>query len=338
MRTKKIISGSALVALLVWWLIVHYAPPSKTPDDKAAVTTNDSNAVLGTDVASLKKNIPETQPLLSSAERVEQIKKSLEEGKNEWRAPINFYGRVINESNSPVSAANIHFIWTDLSPTGNSEKLATSDENGFFTLLDATGKNLIVTVSKVGYYSYQPSGAAFNYSGENHNFVADQGNPIVFRLRKRGEGAALVHYDKSFRLPRDGTPVLIDLATANVTTSGQNTLQVEGWTQDSQKKEGWKYDWKCRVSVPGGGLQIYDEQFPFLAPESNYIPEDVIDMPVTNGVPWSYIVHRNFYVHTADGKFGRMIFTMVAGGDNFCELNLYFNPTGSRNLESESGK
>ncbi|HEX3625383.1 MAG TPA: carboxypeptidase-like regulatory domain-containing protein [Verrucomicrobiae bacterium] len=252
---------------------------------------------------------------------------------NEWKTPIEFFGIVEDESNNPVADAKIDFECNDLSPQGTSFYQTLSDMNGAFSINNISGLLLRVTVSKSGYYSYQPNGAFFYYAGQKQNFVPDAGNPVVFYLREKGTGTNLIHYDKSFTLARDGTPILIDLPSGTVTPFSGNSLKVEGWTYDSQKKDGSKYDWKCAVSVPGGGLQTNDEQFPFLAPQSDYIPEDIINMPVTNDVPWSYIVHRNYYVHTADGKFGRMTFTMVAGGDNFCEINLYFNPSGSRNLE-----
>lgn len=143
----------------------------------------------------------------------------------------------------------------------------------------------------------------------------------------------MIRYDKSFVMPKDGTPVLIDLPAGKVVASSQNAVQVEAWINDSEKIDRWKFNWKCRVSVPNGGLQIYDEVFPFLAPEENYVLEEVIDMPATNNPSWSNQARRNYYIRTADGKYGRMVFTMVPAGDHFCELNLYFNPTDSRNLE-----
>ena len=242
---------------------------------------------------------------------------------------------VIDQSNNVIVGASVHFSWTDLSPSGNSERTTTSDQSGGFSLRNVTGKNLIVTVSKSGYYEYAPSGMAFNYAGENQNFIPDAGNPIVFRLRKKGEGADLIHYDKSFQLPKDGTPILIDLPEGKTTSSVQNAIKVEAWINDSEKIDGWKFNWKCRVSIPGGGLQIYDEQFPFFAPEENYVSEETIDMLATNNPSWSNTARRNYYVRTADGKYGRMLFKMIPSGDHFCELILFFNPTGSRNLESK---
>jgi hypothetical protein len=81
-------------------------------------------------------------------------------------------------------------------------------------------------------------------------------------------------------------------------------------------------------------LQIYEDQFPFQAPQAGYTLGDLIDMPVADNLRWAYGVKRNYFIQTATGEFGRMVFEMVAGGDNFCEIDCYFNPSGSRNLET----
>ena len=42
----------------------------------------------------------------------------------EGKQPINFYGKVIDESNQPITGATVIFVWTDLS-TNVSGDLAT---------------------------------------------------------------------------------------------------------------------------------------------------------------------------------------------------------------------
>lgn len=274
-----------------------------------------------------------SEQLATQAERDQKKAALIDQNLNEWKTPIEFYGLVEDESNNVIANAKIGFECNDLSSQGTSFYHTDSDADGAFSIKNISGKLLRVTVSKSGYYSFQPNGAFFYYAGQNQNFVPDAGKPVVFYLRAKGVGINLIHYDKSFKLPRDGTPVLIDLPSGTVTQSSANALKVEGWTYDSQKIGGYKYDWRCRVSVPGGGLQTNDEEFPFLAPESDYVTEDIIDMPATNTIQWSYIVNRHYFIHTANGNFARMVFTIVAGGDNFCEINLYFNPSGSKNLE-----
>jgi hypothetical protein len=136
--------------------------------------------------------------------------------------------------------------------------------NGAFSIINIKGKLLRVTVSKAGYYSYQPNGAFFYYAGQNQNFVPDAGRPVVFYLREKGSGTNLIHYDKSFSLARVGTPILIDIPSGILVPSSENSLMVEGWTYDGQKKEGSKYDWRCRVSVPGGACKQITKNSHFL--------------------------------------------------------------------------
>lgn len=341
MRTKIFIPCILLVSLVLWFLLHNRQQPkaqnktqpeifSAAPPKTLPAQNSKTNAI----VKSLELDPTSPEKVKAWLKKSDQIEQALKEhAKDDWKTPIEFYGRVLDEGNNAVADAQVDFNCNDLSEKGTSYYHTRSDVNGLFSLKGIKGMLLGAGVSKDGYYSYDPHGQSFYYAGQNRNFVPEQGNPVIFRLRKKGEGADLVHYDKSFQLPKDGTPILIDLPEGKTTSSTQNAVKVETWINDSEKIDRWKFSWKCRVSVPGGGLQIYDELFPFLAPEENYVSEEVIDMPVTNNPSWSNQAHRNYYVRTADGKFGRMVFKMIPGGDHFCELNLYFNPSGSRNLE-----
>ena len=68
----------------------------------------------------------------------------------DWKVPIRFYGRVVDQDRQPVSGATVHFQWTDLSKQGTSEADTVSDEGGNFSLTGARGKNLGVYVTKHG--------------------------------------------------------------------------------------------------------------------------------------------------------------------------------------------
>src|SRR5208282_1611522 len=131
----------------------------------------------------------------------------------DWKQPINFYGRVVDESNAPVSGASVHFQWNDLSPKGTSDADVTSDNNGFFSLKERHGKYLFVTVSKEGYYSSGNSrGSGFEYANPYDGlFTPDVGNPIVFHLRKKGQCEPLIHGEKLFGFETNGTVRYLDL-------------------------------------------------------------------------------------------------------------------------------
>lgn len=265
--------------------------------------------------------------------RHRQMEAGWERFQDQWRTPIEFYGKVVDEITNPVADADVRFVWTDLSPDGSSEKQTLSDANGLFSLTGVTGKNLIVQVSKQGYYAYVPSGLSFSYAGQPQNFIPDSGNPVLFRLKKKGVAQPLVRFKKPFSVPKDGSPIRVDLATGTLTASADASLEVQCWTQDGEKKAGWQFDWKCRISVTGGGVQSCVEDFPFLAPVSGYLSSDEIDVAVRKDQEWHPDVERRYFVRTADGRFGRIVFRMVAHGDHFCLIESYFNPSGSRNLE-----
>jgi len=77
---------------------------------------------------------------------------------------------------------------------------------------------------------------------------------------------------------------------------------------------------------------LTDEEFAFLAPESGYKPTAEINMPA-GAQGWKDDVDLKFYYRLADGRYGRMTFSMIAGGQHFCMIDSVLNPTGSRNLE-----
>jgi hypothetical protein len=339
MRRKLAIIGCLLAsALVLWWLLHSRLEPSVIPP--SAINANQpmpppSRQVpssAATDVATSPAPTTEGDFTAWNEKRLKQMKEDAENAQNEWRTPIEFYGEVVDENTNYVPNADVHFIWTDLSATGNSETQTTSDANGLFSLRNTTGKNLIVTVSKQGYYAYQPSGAAFNYAGANQNFVPDSLNPVVFYLRKKGMGESLIEIKHNYKIPRDGTPVGIDLTTGNFTTGGSGNFVVQCWTDDQGKPSGLKYDWHCVVTIPGGGLVLSDEAFPFLAPDTGYVSTNQIAMPADQP-GWKSDVDVKLYYRLSDGRYGRMKFSMIAGGDHFCMIDSYFNPSGSPNLE-----
>ena len=267
-------------------------------------------------------------PIAELARRRDDINR----GQDEWRTPIEFYGKVVDETDKPISEAGIVFGCTDLSPDGHSTYRAMSNPSGLFSLGGMTGKFLSVRISKAGYYNYPSNPYGFTYAGENVNFKPSSTNPIVFHLRKKSRGESLIAFNKTFPIPRDGSPVSIDLINGILAPNTQGHLQVECRTQ-VQEKRGTKYDWKCRITVLGGGLQTNEDEFGFLAPTEGYESGDEIDMTVASAVRWQSDVTRSYFVHLANGYYGRLTFRMIVGGDHFCRIEWVLNPSGSQNLE-----
>ncbi len=335
MKTKlRIILILSVLAILAVFLLINRRPneASKNPEQVADQTENRvvSEVKSANNASNNRPGETLEEPRQTS---YQNLTNAIYQDQNEWRTPIDFFGKVIDEASNVVADANIHFEWTDLSPDGTSKKNMTSDAGGMFSLRGVTGKALTVQVSKPGYYSYQNFPVGFFYAGENENFVPDEINPVVFKLKKRGHAESLIRFNKSYRLPRDGGPIQIDLQTGKEASTGNALLKVECWTQDANKRSGEHYDWLCRISVVSGGIQAYSEQFPFLAPELDYKSSDEIDMKVVPDKLWQRDVKRQYFIRTSDSRFGRISFRMIAHGEHFCQIESYFNPSGSRNLE-----
>ena len=251
-----------------------------------------------------------------------------------WQAPIDFYGKVVDENSNAIAGVNIHFRWSE-KPAEDGMRTADtqSDTEGLFSLNGKRGASLTVWFGKDGYYSSGRGEMSFSYALPR-GISPDPQNPVIFHLHKKGHGESLVGLKRNYRIPRDGTPVSIDLTTGATATSESGNVVVRCWTQDAGKRSGEKYDWRCVVGIPGGGAVTNNEEFTFEAPEEGYVPSLEIAMPADRP-DWQDDVDLKFYYRLADGRYGRMTFSMIAGGQHFCMIDSVLNPSGSRNLEPQ---
>jgi len=144
----------------------------------------------------------------------------------------------------------------------------------------------------------------------------------------------LVRIEKRARLAKSGTPTVLDLASGIVNSPGN--LQIEAWTEEPEG--GRKFGWRCRVTVPNGGLVERKNQFDFEAPEEEYVESVEITMR-RDAEQWMSQQQRDFFVKLPDNRYARMSFTMIAGGNHYFLLEAFLNPNpGSRNLEFDPAK
>lgn len=244
--------------------------------------------------------------------------------KFEWKMEISFFGMVMDEKNQPVEGVEVLFGWTDLSPTGNSTHLTHTDQKGRFQLTDRTGKTLVIrSLKKGGYYTSRKNAqfgfeyAAFFNPAYHH---PDPQKPVIFRLRKKGTPEPL--------LIRKQEQPAAPGQTTRFEIGGGATVTVELLTKGILGAK----DWRARISVPGGGLQVTDEEFAFLAAASGYRPSLLLDHDTPKPPAWMELYEGGvFFIKTPTG-FGRVELKMIPGKD-WMRLTSYVNPSGSRNLE-----
>ena len=275
---------------------------------------------------------------LSQAEiGAEVSRRDRSDPKWEWKVPIYFYGRVVDEDLSPVPDAKIHFQWTDLSAHGTSQADGISDGQGNFSLGGVQGKRLLVRVTKPGYYASDSNEGSFEFANpfEETYYRPSKPKPVLFYLRRKGEGAQVIIKSIQVVLPGDGSGVNIDLATGKISASGQ--LEVHAWKPWPPRPLLPHYGWKVTFAIPDGGLIEAPEQFAFEAPEAGYKPSFDFNMPADAGDGWKIEVEKTFYFsYGQPRRYGRLSFR-TDGHSRYVFINYILNPSGSRNLEEVSG-
>jgi hypothetical protein len=339
MRKRIWITCAVISAICIWLLLRETAeksipqpvqsgtPTKQSSQSKQKKTAKNTEARNPSGIAAVPP-IPVTAAAISGESNI--IDSQLLAN---WQALIDFYGKVVDENTNPVAGVNIKFRWSELPTEDGMRTTETqSDSKGLFSLQGKRGRSLTVWFSKEDYYASHKGQIGFNYALGPDIISPDPQNPVIFNLRKKGTPEPLVSLKRNYRLPRDGTPLSIDLFSGASTTGENGNLVVRCWTKDQGKQSGEKYDWRCVISIPGGGIAPANEEFAFLAPEKDYTSSAEITMP-TDRPDWKSDVDLKFFYRLADGRYGRMKFSMIAGGQHFCMIDSVLNPAGSRNLE-----
>lgn len=254
-----------------------------------------------------------------------------------WQAPIEFYGRVVDENSNVVAGASVIFQWTEIpSPDGNRTASTKSDAEGLFSLHNQRGPDLEVAVSKEGYYAPHRGQWGFHYAFGDKISPNPQ-NPVVFHLHKKGTPEPLIHIAgiglhtmRDYLLAADGRPTDISLLTGQLTPEGQADLQLAFQAGPPLDNYPSRITWQCQVTIPGGGLVQTSDEFPFLAPDNGYQTSDLWNITVTN---WTEEVNQQYYVKLRNGDFGRVRIRVIGTGRPFFRMESFVNPYGSRNLE-----
>ena len=266
----------------------------------------------------------------------EYLRRREEDNSFDWRVPISFYGRVIDETLRPIEDATILFQWSDLSINGASEAKTKSDANGSFSFTNVHGKGLSVRVSKDGYYTTAASRGDFEFANpaEATYYEPSPDNPVVFQLRKRGEGADLIRKTVEVTLPGDGSPKAIDLAVGKIRLNGE--LRMQSFKPWPPRPMSPHYDWKVSLNISDGGFVEAHEEFPFEAPETVYEPTFEVNMPASLGDAWKVSAEKTLYfVYGNPKKYGRLNLR-TDGNSRYIFIDYVLNPSGSRNLEEAS--
>ncbi len=260
----------------------------------------------------------------------------------QWKLPIRFYGKVLDQYNNPVADATVHFQLVNLQGSeGVEEAYTRTDAEGRFSLEGKRGKNLGVKISKEGYYDVSPyeNQLDFEYANpaERSFYEPNANKPIIFLIRQKGKMEALIHREIKLELREPGATAIVDLPTGNVSPSN-GQLQVTVWkptitTEQVNTGKVFPYDWRLQIRINNGGLAEHKDIFPFGAPESGYTSRYDASLHPTSGASPDTTVDKQFYFWFGEPpRYGQ--FHLRTDGDRpYVSIHYWLNPSGSRNLE-----
>ena len=245
----------------------------------------------------------------------------------------------MDENGSPVPDAIVKLGTADRPwETGSSFERIT-DTNGEFSVTGAQGLSISVDASKSGYYQTPCSRGQISYAQPSGNKepLPTPDNPMIFKLRKMGETVPLVQVtERAIRVPHNGSRVGVSLSTGQKVAPDQGELTVECWVNDQSKDARGHYVWRCRLSVPNGGLIERTDQYAFEAPAEGYKPS--VELGPSPG-KWSARNEKQYFAKLPDGRYARIEFKIRTGADNYFVIASYLNPTpDNRNLEFDPSK
>jgi hypothetical protein len=328
----------AAVCFLLWF--GRSSEPKSTQSGSAAVATNEGQpdeavqVPAQTSSTKTRTDASTTLPVTDSVATNVFMQRALAE----WQAPIDFYGRVLDESSNAVAGAQVQFSWMETpSEDGERKDTTESDSAGLFSLNGKRGASLQVLVNKEGYYASRQGSDIFHYAVMG-TFTPDAQNPVVFFLRKRGQGQPLLHVGgiglhkmRDYLLDPNGKPTEVSLRDGRAVIEGQGDIKVELHNGKAIENLPSRITWQCKVTVLGGGLIQTQEEFPFLAPEAGYNNSDDWSIDATN---WTEQVEKVYYVKLRDGIYGRATVRVIATSRKaFFRMESFVNPSGSPNLE-----
>jgi hypothetical protein len=337
MRRNRWIVLGIFVGLAVW-LFFALGNKEKKRERNQALTTAPTTTTLTTQATP-----PATTATPAPPSQAERRRRSVELVQSIYSAPIAFYGKAQDQHGQPVVGAKVQYSALDKFWEPGTKYEGLTDTKGFFSITGIQGAALSVQVSKEGYDRiYNQSDGAFSfgapYDPQRDRPTPTKDNPTIFVLRKKTLADPLFAIDRDVPVPKNGTPVEISLKTGKPIEAGRGDLKIETWTSDQAKDAQGHYEWRCRLSVPGGGLLVRTEkEFRFDAPETGYEPSIEFHMPKT-AVRWQEDQDEEYWLKLGNETYARMRLRITTGGGHFASITSYLNPSGSRNLEFDPAK
>lgn len=279
-------------------------------------------------------------PENAAVELRSKLKKEYLEGKKkdplfDWKRPIQFYGRVVDQNGDPLKDAEIRLQWSDLSSNGATEIKCFSDEGGGFSIHGIHGKGISVRPQKPGYSLIESSNdLSFEYADPYLDWyhIPNPSKPVVFTLFKHGKPDRLVYAKAQKAMLHDGSETRLEFESTNQAKIG--LLVIRSWTAERTNARP-RPDWWVELQLQGASLSPTSEPFPSYAPLDGYSSTFRRDENADEE-KWESMFEQTFYFRTENPvRFGKIRIEFMPWGRGI-KAEYWVNPTGDRSLNSET--
>ena len=344
MKTKRIIGLILVLVAIFGVLLIHRHITRNTSSSGTEVTNQPTQASIAANNTTVRSNNNVPPQGLEPKKGVAKTAESYTKAILEKNVLINFWGRVVDQDNSPLAGVKIVFSirqWksSPMDPVASTQiKSETlSDTDGRFQLADALGDTVELETSEKEGYRFPPKARyVFSYGDSPERFNPNPNAPIVIRLWKTGEPAPLVSNKTLFGFIPDGRAYTLNLLT-NKKLEGDNR---EGDLVIKLKRPEKilpreKYSWGFQISAVGGGIVEATDEFLFAAPDSGYQAE--VSYQFSPDDPnWAATFEKTFYIRARDGAVygvANLLIRSKYNNESAILIESHLNPTSSRNLQ-----
>jgi hypothetical protein len=325
------------------WLITH-RPRAVSPQQPNAAEPDSTNTVADDRQLPFSPERESTESLSTIGTNHEQLPTGVDQTiMSVWieqnKRPQDLYGKVVDQDGNPVVGAKLTGRLSFNTETYGAMRVQVhtteSDAGGLFEFVGLQGARFFVSVEKPG-YKWGEKGEGYRPPNTELASPVDRATFIMWKLR----GAEpLQHSGVQSRIPYDGTSATFRLSDCTKNSDGD--LQITLSRNPLKIRKGREpYDWNVKVQIIGGGLVEATDPYMFWAPENGYQPTLEFGMKATD-TSWSPQFRRNYYFKDSKGRFGRVLVDLITNStrpDTGITLEVWLNPSGSQNLETDGTK
>lgn len=252
--------------------------------------------------------------------------------------PQDFYGQVIDQYGGPVVGAKVTGWVTFLQGMDSDEKREAhkteTDAEGLFQFTGLRGASISADVAKEGYEIDYRVG----YQVPAEKKTSPDNRAILTMWKLKGP-EPMTHANIHAYIPCDGSVMRFDLLTGKKNPNGD--LIVKLTRNPVEIVRGKHFDWSITLGIGNGGLQQITDLYPNEAPTDGYQSEMTFDFPAD--MPnWDSFWSHSFYFQSRGGQiYGRIGVSIQADFEpppTLFDVDVYANPSGSRNLEFDRAK